>query len=73
MKATIYKVIIFDAEENKHIVDSTIFWNRAEAILEADRIRNSCDIASDAVYVYREEADPETGTFRTKELVYKTE
>ena len=72
MKATIYKIIIFDAEENKHIVDSTIFWNRAEAIKEADRIDSDPDIVSDSVSVYEEEADRETGAFRTKALIYKT-
>ena len=72
MAQTIYKVIIFDAEENTHIVDSTIFWDKAAACKEADRIDSDPDIPSDSVYVYEEEADRETGAFRTRALIYKT-
>jgi hypothetical protein len=72
MKQIIYKIFIYDAEENTSLVDPLIFWDKAAAIKEADRIHSDSDIVSDSVYVYEEEADRETGAFRTKALIYKT-
>ena len=68
MKATIYKIVIFDACENEHTIDSTIFWDRAAALREAERLFNDSDIIADSVYVYEEQADL-TGAFRTTNLV----
>ena len=69
MKATIYKIVIFDACENTHTIDPMIFWDRAAALQEAERIFNDSDLIADSVYVYEEEADRETGAFRTTNLV----
>ena len=69
MEQTIYKVIVYyDAE---HIIDSTIFWDRIAAIREAHRIYDDCEIDSDIVYVYKEEADKDSGAFVTTERVLK--
>lgn len=68
MKATIYKIVIFDACENTLTIDSTIFWDRAAAFQEAERIFNDSDLIADSVYVYEEKADRETGAFRTTNL-----
>lgn len=73
MKTTIYKIIIFDAEQNEHIVEPTIFWDKDAAIKEAERIRNGNDVPCDTIYVYEEEADKETGAFRTTNMIYKAE
>ena len=70
MKATIYKIIIFDAERNESIVDPLIFWNRDAAIREAKRIYDDPDIIADSIRVYEEEAD-KSGEFRTREMIFK--
>lgn len=70
MKATIYKIIIFDAERNESIVDPLICWSRDAAIQEAQRIYDDCDIIADSIRVYEEEAD-KSGEFRTKEMIFK--
>ena len=72
MAQIIYKIVIFDAEEFELTTDSTIFWDKYAAIKEADRIDSDPDIVSDVVRVYEEEADKETGAFRTRGLIYKT-
>ena len=71
MKATIYKVIIFDAEENRSSVYPIIFCDKNEAILEARKIMDNPEIPCDSVCVYLEEADPEAGFFRTKSLIVR--
>lgn len=73
MKATIYKIVIFDAEVNLHIVDPCIFWDKAAAAKEAEQIRDGNEFHWDSIHVYEETADPETGTFRTTRMVFKAE
>ena len=54
MKATIYKIIIFDAEKNESIVDPLIFWDRDAALREARRIYDDCEVIADSIKVYEE-------------------
>lgn len=73
MNTKIYKVIIFDADENKHTIDPTIFWDKNAAIKEAEEIRSGNYIPCDTIYVYEEVADQETGAFRTTQMIFKAE
>ena len=68
MNKTIYKVIIFDAVENEHTLDSTIFWDLNAARNEAERIYSDPEIPADTISVYEEVADKD-GAFHTTKLV----
>ena len=68
MNKTIYKIIIFDAVENEHNVDSTIFWDLNAARKEAERIYSDPEIPADTISVYEEVADKD-GSFHTTKLV----
>ena len=68
MNKTIYKIIIFDAVENEHKVDPTIFWDLNAARKEAERIYSDPEIPADTTSIYEEVADKD-GAFHTTKLV----
>lgn len=71
MSKKIYKVIIFDEVKNVHVLDTTIFFDKTAAIQEAERLFSDEDIPTDSVSVYEEEADRETGAFKTIHRIYQ--
>lgn len=71
MANTIYKIVIFDAEENRSKIYPAIYWDEHAAIREARSIGNTEGDYPDGsmVYVHEEQAD-RSGQFLTSRTIY---
>lgn len=71
MTGTIYKIVIYDVDENESKIYPAIYWSEKAAIREA---RSICDTQGDYpegsnVYVHEEQAD-HSGQFLTKRTIF---